>query len=131
LAEEVIEKQRGNNDTFVFTYKGRRLHRIYNTGWKRAWIKAELPGGNTILRGVHNLRHTFGRRLRAAGVSEEDRKDLLGHKNKSITTHYSMAEIKDLINAANKICEERLASPVIATLKASSRKSPARDVEVA
>jgi len=30
---------------------------------------------------VHHMKHTFGRRLRAAGVSFEDRQDLLGHKN--------------------------------------------------
>ena len=37
-------------------------------------------------------RHTFGRRFRAAGVSFEDRQDLLGHKSGRITTHYSAAE---------------------------------------
>jgi len=36
---------------------------------------------------VHDLRHTFGRRLRAAGVGLEDREDLLGHKSNRITTH--------------------------------------------
>jgi integrase len=36
---------------------------------------------------VHDLKHTFGRRLRAAGVSFEDRQDLLGHKSGRITTH--------------------------------------------
>jgi integrase len=41
---------------------------------------------------VHDLKHTFGRRLRAAGVSFEDRQDLLGHKSGRITTHYSQAE---------------------------------------
>jgi hypothetical protein len=29
------------------------------------------------------MKHTFGRRLRAAGVSFEDRQDLLGHKRMS------------------------------------------------
>ena len=29
---------------------------------------------------VHDLKHTFGRRLRAAGVSFEDRQDLLGQE---------------------------------------------------
>jgi len=51
------------------------------------------------------LRHTFGRRLRAADVSEEDRKDLLGHKSRSVTTEYSGAEIHRLIDAANKVCD--------------------------
>jgi len=40
---------------------------------------------------VHDLKHTFGRRLRAAGVSFEDRQDLLGHRSGRITTHYSAA----------------------------------------
>ena len=52
---------------------------------------------------VHDLRHTFGRRLRAAGVSLEDRRDLLGHKGPEITTLYSAAEIGRLVEAANQI----------------------------
>ena len=34
------------------------------SGWKRARLRAELPQVR-----VHDLKHTFGRRLRAAGVS--------------------------------------------------------------
>ena len=56
---------------------------------------------------------TFGRRLRAAGVSFEDRQDLLGHKSGRITTHYSQAELSNLIAAAEKVCEPE------------SRKTPA------
>ena len=62
---------------------------------------------------MHDLKHTFGRRLRSAGVSFEDRQDLLGHKSGRITTHYSAAELRNLIYAANKVCGEK------------SRKSPA------
>ena len=54
---------------------------------------------------VHDLKHTFGRRLRAAGVSFEDRQDLLGHRAGRITTHYSAAELSRLIEAANAVCE--------------------------
>jgi integrase len=46
---------------------------------------------------VHDLKHTFGRRLRAAGLSFEDRQDLLGHKSSRITTHYSAAELTSLM----------------------------------
>jgi integrase len=53
---------------------------------------------------VHDLKHTFGRRLRAAGVSFEDRQDLLGHKCQRITTHYSHPELSNLIAAAEKAC---------------------------
>ena len=52
---------------------------------------------------VHDLKHTFGRRLRSARVSHEDRKILLGHTNGEITTHYSEVEIESLIESANAI----------------------------
>jgi integrase len=45
---------------------------------------------------VHDLKHTFGRGLRAAGVCFEDRQDLLGHRSDRITTHYSQAELTSL-----------------------------------
>jgi len=52
---------------------------------------------------VHDLKHTFGRRLRAAGVSFEDRQDLLGHRSGRMTTHYSAAEFGNLLSAANRV----------------------------
>jgi integrase len=45
---------------------------------------------------VHDLRHTIGRRLRAAGVALETRQAILGHKSGSITTHSSAAELREL-----------------------------------
>ena len=102
VAKQVIESRRGCHETHVFTFKGKAVTRIYNSAWKRARVKAGLP----TLR-VHDLKHTFGRRLRAAGVSFEDRQDLLGHKSGRITTHYSAAEIGNLVAAANAICRSR------------------------
>ena len=48
--------------------------------------------------------HTCGRRIRAAGVSLETHKLLLGHKNGDITSHYSADEIAELLEASNRIC---------------------------
>jgi integrase len=86
---------------------------MYDSAWKNARVKAEAkykkvfgkecPEGFRMLR-IHDLKHTFGYRLRAAGVSHEDRQDLLGHKSGSITTHYSTAEKRNLIKAANAVC---------------------------
>jgi hypothetical protein len=70
---------------------------------------------------VHDLKHTFGRRLRAAGVSFEDRQDLLGHKSGRITTHYSAAELHNLIEAANKVCERRSNSTVLTLLRKTNQ----------
>ena len=65
---------------------------------------------------MHDLKHTFGRRLRAAGVTEEDRKVLLGHKNGSITSHYSAAELGKLIEA-NKISATDSRGPALTILR--------------
>ncbi len=101
IARSVIEKQRGKHPEFVFTYKGNNVSRMLNRAWKKARKNAELPQVR-----VHDLKHTFGRRLRAAGVSFEDRQDLLGHKSARITTHYSAAEVFSLLEASKKVCEE-------------------------
>ena len=52
---------------------------------------------------VHDLKHTFGRRLRTAGVALETRKVLLGHKTGDITSHYSAPELAELMRAANAV----------------------------
>ena len=84
-------------DEYVFVYRGRPIETMHNTGRQEARKRVQLPHVR-----VHDLKHTFGRRLRAAGVSFEDRQDLLGHRAGRITTHYSAAELANLIEAANK-----------------------------
>ena len=53
-----------------------------------------------------DLRHTFGHRLRAAGVPLEDRKALLGHTVGDVTTHYSAPDLGRLLEYANRICDQ-------------------------
>ena len=100
VAREVIERQRGQHSEYVFSCNGEKLSRMLNRAWLKARKVAELPNIR-----VHDLKHTFGRRLRSAGVSFEDRQDLLGHKSTRVTTHYSSAELLNLWIAANKVCE--------------------------
>jgi hypothetical protein len=95
-----------------------------NGAWKRAWKKAALPVEKTVRRGVHNLRHTFGRRLRGAGVALETRKSLLGHANGDITTHYSAAELDELIRAVELIVDRgRIESPNLMLLGSQTVES--------
>ena len=98
----MVDERRGKNPEFVFTYKEKRLYNMLNSAWRRARERAGLPGFR-----VHDLRHTFGHRLRASGVSYEDRQDLLGHKSERITTHYSAPDVARLIEAAEKVCVRR------------------------
>ena len=125
VALSVIEGRRGIDPAYVFTYKGRPISRMLTSSWIRARDRADLAKVR-----VHDLKHTFGRRLRAAGVSFEDRQDLLGHRSGRITTHYSAVELSRLIEAANRVCEGAGGQPELVVLRGSlqrgSRKSPAR-----
>jgi integrase len=72
----------------------------------RAWRDAREAVDLKLVR-VHDMRHTFGMRLRAVGVGFEDRQDLLGHHAGRITTHYSKVEIARLIDCVELLCEAR------------------------
>lgn len=102
VARSVIEEVRGISSDYVFTYRGHPVKRLNNSAWKRARKVTGLP----MVR-IHDLKHTFGRRLRAAGISLETRKVLLGHRNGDITSHYSAPELEELINAVGKVCSEK------------------------
>ena len=105
IARRVVEREQGKHRRVVFTYRGERMSRVRNHAWKRARDRADLPEVR-----VHDLRHTFGHRLRAAGVSLEDRQDLLGHKSARITTHYLAPDLIRLLDAVNMLCEKRPAT---------------------
>jgi integrase len=97
-AQAVIDSMRNKHDTYVFTYRGDRVWEIGNNGWKQGRERAGMPQVR-----VHDLRHTFGMRLRYAGVSEEDRALLLGHASKSMPQHYATAIVERLVVQANKV----------------------------
>ncbi|MFF3704747.1 MULTISPECIES: tyrosine-type recombinase/integrase [Pseudomonas] len=126
VAKSIIDGQRGISREWVFPYNGIGMHRMNDSAWKKARVRAAKlwqeqhlrpahPGFASIR--VHDLKHTFGRRLKAAGVTEEDRKSLLGHKNGSVTSHYSGAELGQLIEAANKVSATDSRGPVLTILK--------------
>lgn len=112
VAHSVVETRRGKHQSHVFAYKGKPVTRMLNSAWLSARSRAGLPKVR-----VHDMKHTFGRRLRAAGVSFEDRQDLLGHRSARITTHYSAAELSRLIDAANSVCDRRGQTPELVVLR--------------
>jgi len=143
VARSVVDSVRGQHPVFVFSRRPKprktkpgqspavetslAIAKMNATAWKSARVRAaakwkemtgeDAPDGFLRVR-VHDLKHTFGRRLRAAGVSFEDRQDLLGHKSGRITTHYSAAELTNLIVAAEKACtDESRNSPTITCLR--------------
>jgi integrase len=129
VAKSVVEARQGIDRDYVFTYRSSPVIRMLTSAWARARVRAGLKQVR-----VHDLKHTFGRRLRSAGVSFEDRQDLLGHRSSRITTHYSQAELSRLIEAANTVCEANDRRPELVMLRGAleggSRKTPASGLAV-
>jgi integrase len=141
-AQAVVDQMRGRHPTYVFAYQRARkrdpaqyskpqatprpIETMNNTAWQFARSRAakkyrsvlgrDAPWGFANVR-IHDLKHTIGRRLRAAGVPEETRAVLLGHKTRSMPTHYSVAELAELLGAVNRI-DRSLATPAITLLRA-------------
>ena len=102
VAQSIIEAQRGKHPKIVFPYQGHRIETMNNNAWHRVRKAAELPGLH-----IHDLRHTVGMRLREAGVREETIADILWHTRQGMTAHYSVAQIEELVEALNRITDER------------------------
>lgn len=105
VAKSIVDACRGQHPDYVFTQQGERIKRLNVRAWQNAWREAGLPQDDKFYHGVHNLKHTFGMRLRHAGVPLETRKVLLGHSNGDITTHYSAVQLNELIEAAEKVLQ--------------------------
>jgi integrase len=100
VAWSIVEAQRSLHPIWVFPFRGRRINVMNNSGWQDARRDAGLP----LVR-VHDLRHSFACRLRAAGVSAEDREALLGHANHSMAGHYASADVGRLLKQANLLLD--------------------------
>ena len=92
-----------------YSLRGNPMQKLRGNAWRKTWEVSGLPTDKGVLKGAHNLRHTFGRRLRAAGVPIEVSKALLGYSNGDITTHYSAAEIEELREASERIVRRDIA----------------------
>lgn len=112
VATAVIAPKRGKHPEYGFTYEGKPITKMLTSAWKKARIRAGLSQVR-----VHDLKHTFGRRLRAAGVSLEDRQDLLGHRSGRITIQYSAAELSRLLEAAETVTEPNGERPELVVLR--------------
>jgi integrase len=97
-AWSIVQTQRGLHPVWVFPFRGGRISGMNNTGWQSA---RRALGLNSVR--VHDLRHTFACRLRAAGVPAEDRSALLGHAEHSMSGHYASADVGRLMKQANLV----------------------------
>ena len=108
-AKAIIDLQRDKHPRYVFpgNVKDKPIYSAYTSSFRRARHSTGIKCR------VHDLRHTFATRLRNAGVSKEDRRELLGHASGSVTTDYSSGDIQHLYECVSLIAK-----------KDKSRKSP-------
>lgn len=116
-ARRAVEEQRKyqakhGHSEYVFPTRhlgGKPGSKVRSAGkvWQRAWKEAGLPTGKLVKMGIHNCRHTFAHRLRAAGVPQEDRNALLGHANTNLAEHYATPDIERLLAHAEKIVQRK------------------------
>ncbi|MCW5657099.1 MAG: tyrosine-type recombinase/integrase [Burkholderiaceae bacterium] len=107
-AWSIVQAQRGLHPIWVFPFRGHRIDSMNNTGWQNA----RRAVGLRQMR-VHGLRHTFACRLRAAGVTAEDRSALLGHPEHSMSGHYASADAGRLLRLANLVLDRQESCTVL------------------
>ena len=99
-AWSIVQAQRGLHPIWVFPYRGGPITSMNNTAWQSARHRVGMRAAR-----IHDLRHTYGSRLRAAGVAFEDRAALLGHACRSMPELYASPDISRLITLANRVLE--------------------------
>jgi integrase len=116
-AWSIIEGQRGKDPIWVFPHRGKPVGTMNNTAWQRA----RRETGLRVVR-IHDLRHTFACRLRAVGVSMEDREVLLGHANHSMAGHYASADVGRLLKQTNLVLNREETRTVLRIVNADARE---------
>jgi integrase len=121
VAMRVVESCRGNHPDYVFAYRNKkkamtpsRIETINNSAWQKARVRANL-----VQVRVHDLRHTYGQRLRDAGVSNEDRAVLMGHATSSMSEHYATPTIARLVQMASLVATTRDTPTLLRLVKES------------
>jgi integrase len=114
VAASVLDDCRGDHDEFVFVYNGQPVTRVLNTSWKKSRARMhEIDSGFPGDLHFHDVRHTFGHRLKEAGVERETRETLLGHNSGNITDHYSQDDLQHLMRCSEKITRQTESVPVL------------------
>jgi integrase len=93
-----LERALGRSIPWVFVHDDGSPIRDFRSAWKRACIKAGVPG-----RLVHDLRRTAVRNSERAGVSRLAAMSLTGHKTASVYQRYAIIDSTMLEDAALKL----------------------------
>lgn len=99
-AVEIIRRQIGKHQEYVFTYEGRQLLHANNKAWKQAVERAGLKNFR-----FHDLRHTWATRHIDAGTSIYELQVLGGWKDPTMVRRYGHLQPEHLARAAERISQ--------------------------
>lgn len=88
----------GRASEYIVHFRGRRVHDLHSTAWRRARNAAGIPDVT-----IHELKHTFGHRLADAEVPEWVIKELLCHRSRSQSHHYARSSLRQLAEAVERL----------------------------
>ena len=113
IASEIVNRRCRSRSEWIFANPDgqKRLARLSSSGWRRGCVRAKrlfeqrYGSGESKLDQlkVHDLRHTFGERLREQGINMDTCGDLLGHTGRGVTAHYCRAKSSELVNAVKTL----------------------------
>ena len=89
VTKSIVESLVGNNDEYVFSYKGQKLGKLNKSAYRKARVRAGKVIPDILKTNVHSLRHSFGERLTESDVPWDWKQALLGHNPKEVTWRYS------------------------------------------
>lgn len=97
-AVEVLKRQLGRHDTYVFTYQGRPITNVSTKAWWAALKRAGIEDFRW-----HDLRHTFATWHRQAGTPTHELQRLGGWKTLSMVERYAHVAPEGLAAAAARL----------------------------
>ncbi len=99
----IIEKMMKHKGNMLITIdkKGQRIPMTYKNYVNTYWVKLMEKLGTSYT--VHYCRHTLATLMREAGIEEDLRKLILGHKNGDITDRYTHHSDEMLLDAIDKL----------------------------
>jgi integrase len=98
-AMQVLERQKGKNRDYVFTYKGNPVTEVNTRAWRKALVRAGIKDFRW-----HDLRHTWASWHVHSGTSLHELQQLGGWTSYEMVLRYAHLSSDQLKGAAERIC---------------------------
>ena len=99
MAADIVVRQHGKNNMYVFTYQGEKISNINTRSWRNALKRAGIDDFRW-----HDLRHTFASWLAMSGASLIELQELGGWKKPEMVRRYAHLSANHLAAVSQNVC---------------------------